>query len=83
MQVVDYKTDYIVAGRSWTTLDDAPPKSEFKGNLDNLGRPWTARRVLQNRRLQVRFLSHLPRNAEFMGIAAPWPQPNVYALTPI
>jgi hypothetical protein len=23
----DYKTDYILAGRSWTTLDDASPKS--------------------------------------------------------
>ena len=32
----------------------------FKGNLDNLGQRWTVRRVLQNRRLQVRFLSHLP-----------------------
>ena len=28
--------------------------------LDVLGRVWTLRRVLQNRRLQVRFLSHLP-----------------------
>ena len=38
---------------------------------------------LQNRRLQVRFLSHLPRSPEFMGVAAPWPQHNVCALTPI
>ena len=35
-------------------------KRQFKGNLDDLGRFWTPRRVLQNRRLQVRFLSHLP-----------------------
>ena len=27
-----------------------------------------ARRVLQNRRLPVRFLSHLPENPEFMGV---------------
>ena len=38
---------------------------------------------LQNRRLQVRFLSHLPESPEFMGIAASWPQHNMCALTPI
>ena len=32
----------------------------FKAFLDVIGRVWTLRRVLQNRRLQVRFLSHLP-----------------------
>jgi hypothetical protein len=58
----DYKTDYILAGRSWTTVDNASPKSaNFEGDVDDLGRSWTARCVLQNRRLQVRFLSHLPR----------------------
>jgi hypothetical protein len=40
----------------WTTLDDS-------------GRVWTARRVLHNRRVQVRFLSHLPLSAEFMRMA--------------
>ncbi len=59
--LADYKTDYIPAGRAWTPLDDASPRTvRFKGNLDVVGRAWTARRVLQNRRLQVRFLSHLP-----------------------
>jgi hypothetical protein len=42
----------------------------FKGNLDIPGRVWTARRVLQNRRMQVRFLSHLPENPQFMGATA-------------
>ena len=56
---------------------------EFEGNLDNLGRPWTLRRVLHNRRVQVRFLSHLPEGPEFTGIAALWPQPISRALTPI
>ena len=37
---------------------------------------------LQNRTLQVRFLSHLPTSPEFMGIAAPCPECNVRALTP-
>ena len=48
--------------------------------------PDTARHAglgLQNRRLQVRFLSHLPENREFMGIPVPWPQRSVRALTPI
>jgi hypothetical protein len=47
-------------------------------------RPDTARHAglgLQNRRVQVRFLSHLPESAEFMGIAAPQPQHNVCELT--
>jgi hypothetical protein len=34
------------------------------------GRHGTPRRVLQNRRLQVRFLSHLPEKSEFMQVAA-------------
>ena len=33
---------------------------------------------LQNRRLQVRFLSHLPCSPEFMVVAALWPQHVVY-----
>ena len=42
-------------------LDDVLPKTAgFRGNLDNLGRVWTARRVLHTRRVPVRFLSHLP-----------------------
>jgi hypothetical protein len=28
--------------------------------------------VLHNRRLQFRFLSHLPESTEFMGIAVTW-----------
>jgi hypothetical protein len=32
----------------------------FKALLDMSGRSWTARRVLHNSRLQVRFLSNLP-----------------------
>jgi hypothetical protein len=66
----DYKTDYIRAGRSWTTLDDLSPKNrQFKRDLDVLGRSWTARRVLHNRRLPVRFLSHLPTKPEFICAA--------------
>src|SRR5262249_6622391 len=38
---------------------------------------------LQNRRLQVRFLSHLPVAPEFMGITLLWLQHSVCALTPI
>ena len=49
----------------WTFLDDpgrcVAKKCEFEGDLDVVGRVWTARRVLHNRRVQVRFLSHLPR----------------------
>jgi len=56
-------------------------KGEFKADLDIRGRVWTARRVLQNRRVQVRFLSHLPVNAEFMWVAALWLQYNMCALT--
>jgi hypothetical protein len=33
----------------------------------------TAWAELQNRRLQVRFLSHLPEKPEFMGVADLWP----------
>jgi hypothetical protein len=39
-------------------------------------------RFLQNRRLQVRFLSHLPLEPEFMRIAASWPQHEVCVVTP-
>jgi hypothetical protein len=70
----DYKTDYILAGRVWTTLDvlgrpwttlDDPGRCvaknrQFKGNVDKFGRGWTACRVLRNRWAQVRSLSHLP-----------------------
>jgi hypothetical protein len=39
--------------------------------MDILGRVWTARRVLLNRSVQVRFLSHLPlANLDFMRAAA-------------
>jgi hypothetical protein len=51
--------------------------------LDALGRPWTARRVLHYRRVQVRFLSPLPVGPEFMGMAGPSTQSNARALTPI
>src|SRR5262245_34131166 len=44
---------------------------------------WTKRGELQNRRLQVRFLSHLPLVPEFMLVAALWPQHNMCVLTPI
>ena len=37
---------------------------------DDYGRVWTIGSALQNRRVQVRFLSHLPEKAEFMAIAA-------------
>ena len=37
---------------------------------------------LHNRRVQVRFLSHLPLSPEFMGAAATWLQPILRALTP-
>ena len=37
---------------------------------DNYGRLWTIGSALQNRRVQVRFLSHLPEKPEFMAIAA-------------
>ena len=40
----------------------------FESNSDDLGRRWTARRVLQNRRLQVRFLSHLPGILNLWGL---------------
>ena len=29
----DYKTDYILAGRSWTTLDDASPKRGYSSAI--------------------------------------------------
>ena len=37
---------------------------------------------LQNRRLQVRFLSHLPLKPEFMGIAASWPPAQYVCVDP-
>src|SRR6476469_3456656 len=37
---------------------------------DNYGRLWTIGSALQNRRLQVRFLSHLPFSASFHGDSA-------------
>jgi hypothetical protein len=43
----------------------------------------TCQNDLQNRRLQVRFLSHLPLRPEFMGIAALWLRHNVCASTSI
>jgi hypothetical protein len=58
---LDHKTDHIAVGRAWTALDDAASiTADSRGNLDVLGRLWTLRRALQNRRVQVRFLSHLP-----------------------
>ena len=39
--------------------------------------------ALQNRRLQVRFLSHLPLNLEFMGIASPVVPADRCTLTPL
>jgi len=48
----------------WTCLDDAgrcaASNGGFQAFLDVAERIWTARRVLHNRRVQVRFLSHLP-----------------------
>jgi hypothetical protein len=41
------------------------------------------RRFLQNRRVQVRFLSHLPVNLEFMGISSLESQQSLCALTSI
>ena len=38
---------------------------------------------LQNRRLQVRFLSHLPASPEFKELAGLWPQLKVWALPSI
>jgi hypothetical protein len=42
--------------------------SELKDDYGRLCMSWAE---LQNRRLQVRFLSHLPRMPEFIGLAAP------------
>ena len=58
-------------------------KREFKGNLDNLGRPWTPRRVLHNRRAPVRFLSHLPASPEFIDLRRHGVQSNLRILTPV
>ena len=69
----------------WTFLDDpgrcVAKKCEFEGDLDVVGRVWTPRRVLQNRRLQVPFLSHLPEKSDFIWTAGPCLQANVCALT--
>jgi hypothetical protein len=55
---------------------------ENSASLDTRQQQWTERGELQNRRLQVRFLSQLPERPEIMGITAPPPQSAVYALTP-
>ncbi len=55
---------------------------DYSAQWDCTGLSGTQRRDLQNRRLQVRFLSHLPENPEFMGLSALWLQRNVCALTP-
>jgi len=51
--------------------------------MDNYAQLWTKLSALQHRRVQVRFLSHLPREPEVMGGTAPWTQHNVRALAPI
>ena len=56
---------------------------EYSALWDCTGLSGTQRRDLQNRRLQVRFLSHLPLTLEFMGVTALSPQTNVSALTPL
>jgi len=38
---------------------------------------------LHNRRLQVRFLSHLPRNPEFMQVAATWYAAHIACFDPM
>ena len=59
----------------------ADHKTDYR--QDVLGRLWTARRVLHNRRAPVRFLPYLPRKLEFMRIAALWLQHNICALSTI
>jgi hypothetical protein len=66
--------NYGQIGRNWA--DDSWQK-------DGYGRLWTRGSALQNRRLQVRFLSHLPLSDGFIRITAPYHQHNVCAATPI
>jgi len=81
----DYKTDYIAAGCSWTTLGESWPRTTYsRAVLDIPGQRWTARRVLYDCRVQVRFLSHLPaENLNSWGLQALWLQPIVRALISI
>ena len=53
---------------------------EYSAQWDYTGGYGTQRRMLHNRRVQVRFLSHLPRIPEFMVITALWRRHNVTAL---
>jgi hypothetical protein len=55
---------------------------EYSAYWDCTGRYGKRRRDLQNRRLQVRFLSYLHENPEFIRAAITWPQPKLCALTP-
>jgi hypothetical protein len=57
--------------------------SGFKGDLDILRRRWEARRVHHNRRLPVRFLSHLPIQSLNLSRLQPHGVQSVFrALTP-
>jgi hypothetical protein len=59
-------TTKLTTDRGWTCLDDTgrcvAKNRAFKPVLDNFGRVWTVRRALHNRRVQGRFLFHLPRD---------------------
>ncbi len=68
----DDKVDDNEHGRRETTTDERKGKtSNFSRMMVFDERLYTSCAELQNRRLQVRFLSHLPLNGEFMGDRCP------------
>jgi hypothetical protein len=65
----DDKVDDNKRGRRETTTDGTRDKSERFSRLQTFyDQLHMGCAELQNRRLQVRFLSHLPEKPEFMGL---------------
>jgi hypothetical protein len=67
--MIDNNSDNNPQRHRWTQDDTA--YREIQQNsyvVDVYGQWWTKRGELQNRRLQVRFLSHLPEIPELMGV---------------
>jgi hypothetical protein len=81
---VDYKTDYISAGRSWTALDNPMSKSmDSTANWTSLDESGHCAECSKTAGCEFDSCPTCPLNPEFMRIAAPWSQHHVCSLTPI
>ena len=82
---VDYKTDYIRAGRSWTTLDDALPKiGDSSAILTALDDPRQCAECSKTAGCRFDSCPTCPSGIlNLWGLTASWPQPILRPLTPL